>query len=245
MRLSASWSAGISAASTACGRAATSNRSCCPSAALPTTRSIGTSRLICAGERSSVSPGSWAGRSEVALGIFGAPPPEKGEIWLNDKQITIDRPRTAMQQGFGLVPEDRKVQGLVLMHSVATNLSLAAIPRMSSVGMIIFASERKLVDKYVQRLRVKTPSTEQVIGLLSGGNQQKVVLAKWLATDPSVLIIDEPTRGVDIGAKAEIYALMRELAADGLAILVISSDLPDILNYLGPHPGHAGRTHGW
>lgn len=170
-----------------------------------------------------------AGRSEVALGIFGAPPPKKGEIWLNDKQITIDRPRTAMRQGFGLVPEDRKVQGLVLMHSVATNLSLAAIPRMSSAGMINFASERKLVDKYVQRLRVKTPSTEQVIGLLSGGNQQKVVLAKWLATDPSVLIIDEPTRGVDIGAKAEIYALMRELAADGLAILVISSDLPEIL----------------
>ena len=134
-----------------------------------------------------------------------------------------------MRHGIGLVPEDRKGQGLVLMHGVGDNLTLAALRRLSNGGMINFTAERGVVDKYVQRLRVRTPSRDQVIGLLSGGNQQKVVLAKWLATHPAVLIIDEPTRGVDVGAKAEIYALMRELAAEGLAILVISSDLPEVL----------------
>ena len=170
-----------------------------------------------------------AGRSEMALGVFGAPPPDEGEVWLNGKRIAVDRPLTAMRHGIGLVPEDRKGQGLVLMHGVGANLSLAALRRLSHSGMINFAAEQGLVDKYVQRLRIKTPSAEQVIGLLSGGNQQKVVLAKWLATQPAVLVIDEPTRGVDVGAKAEIYALMRELAAEGLAILVISSDLPEVL----------------
>ena len=170
-----------------------------------------------------------AGRSEMALGVFGAPPPDAGEVWLGGMRIACDRPLTAMRHGIGLVPEDRKGQGLVLMHGVGTNLSLAALRRLSNAGMIDFAAERGVVDKYVQRLRVKTPSADQVIGLLSGGNQQKVVLAKWLATHPVVLIIDEPTRGVDVGAKAEIYALMRELAAEGLAILVISSDLPEVL----------------
>ncbi len=170
-----------------------------------------------------------AGRSEMALGVFGAPPPDAGEVWLNGSRLQVDRPLTAMRNGIGLVPEDRKGQGLVLMHGVGVNLSLAALRRLSKAGMIDFAAERSVVDKYVQRLRVKTPGTEQVIGLLSGGNQQKVVLAKWLATNPAVLIVDEPTRGVDVGAKAEIYALLRELAAEGLAILVISSDLPEVL----------------
>ena len=170
-----------------------------------------------------------AGRSEMALGVFGAPPPDAGEVWLHGARIAVDRPLTAMRHGIGLVPEDRKGQGLVLMHGVGTNLSLAALRRLSKAGMIDFAAERGVVDKYVRRLRVKTPGRDQVIGLLSGGNQQKVVLAKWLATNPTVLIIDEPTRGVDVGAKAEIYALMRELAAEGLALLVISSDLPEVL----------------
>lgn len=170
-----------------------------------------------------------AGRSEVALGIFGSPPPRYGEIRLGGEVVTIDRPLTAMRNGIGLVPEDRKGQGLVLMHGVGANLSLASLRRLARGGMIDFAAERKVVADYTQRLRIKTPGPEQIIGLLSGGNQQKVVLAKWLATRPKVLIIDEPTRGVDVGAKAEIYALMRELAAAGLAILVISSDLPEIL----------------
>jgi ABC-type sugar transport system ATPase subunit len=170
-----------------------------------------------------------AGRSEVALGIFGAPPPDKGEITLDGKPVEIGRPRTAMRHGVGLVPEDRKQQGLVLGLGVGSNLSLAALARMSKGGMIDFGAEKGLVDRYVGRFRIKTPTAEQFVGLLSGGNQQKVVLAKWLATNPKVLIVDEPTRGVDVGTKAEIYALMRELAAEGLAILVISSDLPEVL----------------
>ena len=170
-----------------------------------------------------------AGRSETALGIFGAPPPDAGEITLNGKQVQIDRPRSAMRHGIGLVPEDRKQQGLVLGLGVGSNLSLAAIKRMSRGGMINFGAERTLVDRYIDRFRIKTPTAEQFVGLLSGGNQQKVVLAKWLATNPKVLIVDEPTRGVDVGTKAEIYSLMRELAAEGLAILVISSDLPEVL----------------
>ena len=170
-----------------------------------------------------------AGRSEMALGIFGAPPPDRGEIQLNGTPIRVDRPRTAMRQGLGLVPEDRKQQGLVLMLGVGTNLSLAAMRRLSRAGMIDFGAERDLVGRYISRLRVKTPSAEQVVGLLSGGNQQKVVLAKWLATHPTVLIVDEPTRGVDVGTKAEIYALLRELATEGLTVLVISSDLPEVL----------------
>ncbi len=170
-----------------------------------------------------------AGRSEVALGVFGAPPPDRGEVLLNGKPISVDRPRAAMRHGIGLVPEDRKQQGLVLMLGVGTNVSLAAIRRLSRASMIDFGAERDLVGRYVSRFRIKTPSLEQAVSNLSGGNQQKVVLAKWLATHPTVLIVDEPTRGVDVGTKAEIYALLRELAADGLAVLVISSDLPEVL----------------
>ena len=170
-----------------------------------------------------------AGRSEVALGIFGAPRPDRGEIILDGAALAIDRPRSAMRYGIGLVPEDRKQQGLVLGLGVGPNLSLAAMSRLSRRGMIDFAAERGLVGRYINRFRIKTPTAEQLVGLLSGGNQQKVVLAKWLATQPKILIVDEPTRGVDVGTKAEIYSLMRELAAEGLAILVISSDLPEIL----------------
>ncbi len=170
-----------------------------------------------------------AGRSEMALGVFGAPAPDRGEVHLDGARVTIGRPRTAMRHGIALVPEDRKAQGLVLGLGVRANMSLAAMPRLARAGMIDFAAERGLVRRYIDRFRIRTPSAEQVVGVLSGGNQQKVVLAKWLATEPRVLIVDEPTRGVDIGTKAEIYALMRELAAGGLAILVISSDLPEVL----------------
>ncbi len=170
-----------------------------------------------------------AGRSEVALGVFGAPAPDSGEVHLNGAKVAIGRPRTAMRHGIALVPEDRKAQGLVLMLGIRSNMSLAAMRRLSRAGMIDFGAERGLVRRYIDRFRIRTPSAEQAVGLLSGGNQQKVVLAKWLATEPRVLIVDEPTRGVDIGTKAEIYALLRELAASGLAILVISSDLPEVL----------------
>jgi ABC-type sugar transport system ATPase subunit len=170
-----------------------------------------------------------AGRSEMALGVFGAPVPDSGAVLLNGAPVKISGPRAAMRLGIALVPEDRKQLGLVLGLSVGSNLSLAALARLSRAGMIDFRAEDKLIGRYIDRFRIKTPSREQLVGLLSGGNQQKVVLAKWLATNPRVLIVDEPTRGVDVGTKVEIYALMRELAAEGLAILVISSDLPEVL----------------
>ena len=172
-----------------------------------------------------------AGRSEIALGIFGSPPPETGTVTLDGKPVSIRKARDAMRLGIGLVPEDRKSQGLVLGMGVGNNLSLAALGlgRLSRAGFIDTGEEARMIDGYVGRFRIKTPTVEQLVGLLSGGNQQKVVLAKWLASKPRVLIVDEPTRGVDVGTKAEIYALMRQLARDGLAILVISSDLPEVL----------------
>jgi ABC-type sugar transport system ATPase subunit len=172
-----------------------------------------------------------AGRSEMALGIFGAPAAPQGTITLDGKDVRIRKPGDAMRLGIGLVPEDRKLQGLVLGMGVGANLSLSAmgLGRISNVGFVNPRAESRMIDGYVDRFRIKTPTVEQLVGLLSGGNQQKVVLAKWLATKPRVLIVDEPTRGVDVGTKAEIYALMRELARDGLAILVISSDLPEVL----------------
>ncbi|SAK99323.1 D-ribose transporter ATP binding protein [Caballeronia fortuita] len=172
-----------------------------------------------------------AGRSEVAMGIFGAPPPKHGTVSIEGKPVKISRPRDAMKLGIALAPEDRKDQGLVLGMSVGSNLSLAALGlgRLSKGTIVRPAQEARMVDNYVGRFKIKTPTVEQLVKLLSGGNQQKVVLAKWLASNPRVLIVDEPTRGVDVTTKAEIYALMRELAHEGLAILVISSDLPEIL----------------
>jgi ABC-type sugar transport system ATPase subunit len=172
-----------------------------------------------------------AGRSEVALGIFGSPPPSSGTVTIEGTTVTIGGPRDAMALGIGLVPEDRKGQGLVLGMGVGSNLSLAALGlgRLSRSGFIRSRAESRMIDRYVELFRIKTPTVEQLVGLLSGGNQQKVVLAKWLSASPRVLIVDEPTRGVDVGTKAEIYALMRELAGNGLAILVISSDLPEVL----------------
>ena len=172
-----------------------------------------------------------AGRSEVAMGIFGSPPASTGTVSLEGRPVKIGKPRDAMKLGIGLVPEDRKGQGLVLGMGVGQNLSLAALGlgMLSNGGLVKPRDESRMVDGYVDRFRIKSPSVEQLVGLLSGGNQQKVVLAKWLASKPRVLIVDEPTRGVDVGTKAEIYALMRELARGGLAILVISSDLPEVL----------------
>ncbi|HTW26328.1 MAG TPA: sugar ABC transporter ATP-binding protein [Acetobacteraceae bacterium] len=172
-----------------------------------------------------------AGRSELVMGIFGAPPAPEGTIALDGRAVRIRRPADAMRLGLGLVPEDRKQLGLVLGMGVGANLSLSAmrLGRISRAGFVNPLAESGMVGRYVDRFRIKTPSVDQLVGLLSGGNQQKVVLAKWLATEPRVLIVDEPTRGVDVGTKAEIYGLMRALARDGLSILVISSDLPEVL----------------
>ena len=134
-----------------------------------------------------------------------------------------------MAAGIAFAPEDRKSLGLILGDSVASNLSLAALPQLSRHSFVDQSAVRSLVDRFVRRLNIRTPDSAQQVGLLSGGNQQKVMLAKWLAMKPKVLIVDEPTRGVDVGTKAEIYALLNELAQTGIAVLVISSDLLEVL----------------
>jgi rhamnose transport system ATP-binding protein len=131
--------------------------------------------------------------------------------------------------GLAYVPEDRRHHGVVGDLSVAANTSLASLSRVSSSGFVSRQAERELASTYISRFGIRTPSPDTEVGLLSGGNQQKVALARWLATSPAILILDEPTQGVDVGAKAEIHALMRELAAGGLAIVMISSDLPEIM----------------
>jgi ribose transport system ATP-binding protein len=156
-----------------------------------------------------------ASRSEVALGVFGAPPPDAGEVRVQGQPIRIRRVRDAM--GAGIAPEDHKATGLVLGASVGAKLSMAVLPRLARAQFVDQKAERSLVQRFVSRLNIRPPSHEQRVGLLSGGNQQKVMLAKWLAVQPKCLIVDEPTRGVDVGTKAEIYALFDELAqADGL-----------------------------
>ena len=170
-----------------------------------------------------------AGRSEVAAALFGLDALSAGKIFIRGKQVDIRDPQQAIALGIGFVPEDRKRQGLVLSESAMRNTSLPTLPRLSRFTWIWRARERAQTSILFERLRVRTPGLDSVVAGLSGGNQQKVVLAKWLAAKPQVLILDEPTRGVDVGAKAEIHALIGELAAQGTAILVISSELPEVL----------------
>ena len=170
-----------------------------------------------------------SGRSELAHTIFGVTPAEGGEIKIRGQEVDIRSPAQARALGIGYVPEDRGTQGLVRAMTVRENFSLAALGKVAFGGFIDRASERKLAGDGVKRFAVKASSLEQVAGKLSGGNQQKIVLGKWLANQPKLLILDEPTRGIDVGAKAEIHRLMGELAAQGLAILMISSELPEVL----------------
>ena len=170
-----------------------------------------------------------AGRTETVRLIFGADAREAGEIRLDGNTLAIRNPREAIAAGIGLLTEDRKLQGLVLGHSVRENFGLPNLDRLSSRGFVQIGRERGEFGRYVDTLKIKVPHQEQRAGNLSGGNQQKVVLAKWLARNCDVLIFDEPTRGIDVGAKYEIYLLMNELAAQGKAIVMISSELPEVL----------------
>jgi len=172
-----------------------------------------------------------AGRSEVAHALFGLDPRATGAIALSGRPVRPRTPREAMALGIGLVPEDRKRQGLVLPMSAQDNTTLPVLARLASLRVFRrLGAERQLAREYFERLRVRAPSPETVTAGLSGGNQQKLVLAKWLAARCRVLILDEPTRGVDVGAKAEIHALVDELAAKGHAVVLISSELPEVLN---------------
>ncbi|MCS6849421.1 MAG: sugar ABC transporter ATP-binding protein [Anaerolineae bacterium] len=170
-----------------------------------------------------------AGRSELAQVLFGITPAESGEIRIEGRAVRINNPRDAMALGIAYVPEDRKNQGLLVQMNVRENATLAVLRQLLRRGFVDYDAERRLTQEYVDLLRIRTPSLSQRVGNLSGGNQQKVVVAKWLASKPRVLILDEPTRGIDVGAKAEIHRLMSALAQQGLGILMISSELPEIL----------------
>lgn len=172
-----------------------------------------------------------AGRTELMETIFGLHPKRSsGTISVNNQPAHIKQPADAIAAGIALVPEDRKQHGLVLHQTIRSNISITVLKQLEKWGMLLSRrQERKLTGQYIQKLGIKTASATAAAQSLSGGNQQKVVLAKWLATNPSILLLDEPTRGIDINAKAEIYKLMKELAASGMAILMISSELPEIL----------------
>lgn len=171
-----------------------------------------------------------AGRTEVARALFGIDPIESGEILINGKTAHIKKPADAIRLGVGLVPEDRKKHGLILMHSVAYNLSLLVLNRFIRGIHVDHQKEAEIVDNYAHSLTIKMSSPAQRCVNLSGGNQQKVVISKWLAADPQILILDEPTRGIDVGAKSDIYHLINRLAKQGIAVIVISSEMPEIIN---------------
>jgi rhamnose transport system ATP-binding protein len=172
-----------------------------------------------------------SGRTELAETLFGLEPAgeHEGEILVNGASVRIESPAQAVRLGIGYVPEDRRQHGVVLEMPIAANASLASLSTVSSHGLIDRAAERRSAEGYVERLRIKTSSVSSDVGALSGGNQQKVALARWLSIEPGILILDEPTQGVDVGAKAEIHALIHELAERGLAIVMISSELPEVL----------------
>ncbi|HAG97816.1 MAG TPA: D-xylose ABC transporter ATP-binding protein, partial [Ktedonobacter sp.] len=170
-----------------------------------------------------------AGRTEVARVLFGIDRAESGEIWLKGKKVRIRSPQHAMDNGIAYVPEDRHQQGLIMNFSIASNVTLPILQLVSRLGLLDPRREQKIAGEYSSQLHIRSSGVEQLVNALSGGNQQKVVLGKWLATNPSVLILDEPTRGIDVGAKAEVHRIISELAARGLAIILISSELPEVL----------------
>jgi len=170
-----------------------------------------------------------SGRTEIARVLFGADPNEGGEIRVAGKSVKIHSPQEAIRLGIGLVTEDRKAQGLFLGQSVRSNASVSLFERLSRFGFLLYEKIDQWVRGAIQQLNIRVANLEQRVGNLSGGNQQKVVIARWLAVNPQILILDEPTRGIDVSSKAEIHNLMGELAAKGMAILMISSELPEIL----------------
>jgi rhamnose transport system ATP-binding protein len=170
-----------------------------------------------------------SGRTELARILFGITPADTGSMLLDGKPVRVDSPPAAINFGIAYVPEDRRRHGVFLQLPIAHNISASVLSRLFPGGWIRREKERDLADKYVRELSIKTPSAMTGAGNLSGGNQQKVALARWLATSPRLLILDEPTQGVDVGAKAEIHKLIRQFAAEGLCVLMISSELPEII----------------
>lgn len=171
-----------------------------------------------------------AGRTEIVRAIFGADKVKGHQILIEGKPVRIKKPKDAKQSGIALVPEDRKLQGLVLPFSVETNISMASLDRMTRFGFLNRSMEKGIAEKHVKSLGVKTPSIKTRVRSLSGGNQQKCIVGRWMELEPRILILDEPTRGIDVGAKYEIYLLMKKIAENGGSIILISSELPEVLN---------------
>ncbi len=171
-----------------------------------------------------------AGRSEVMKCLFGLDPFTEGEILLDEEQVDIHSPSDAMNLGFGFVPESRKKEALFLVQNVKFNTTIKVLHEFINGIFVNNSREDQITSEYIRKMSIKTPSGLQLVGNLSGGNQQKVVIGRWLATKPRILILDEPTRGVDVGAKAEIYAIMNKLAMQGISIIMISSELPEVIN---------------
>ena len=172
-----------------------------------------------------------AGRSELAQIIFGIMKPDSGKLFINNKEMQINSPKDALKNGIAYIPESRQTQGLVLQKTVESNITLPILEKLKNkLGIINIKKQRESVNKWVNLLDVRPNNPDMLAQQLSGGNQQKVVLAKWISTGAKVLIIDEPTNGVDVGAKSEIHQIIRKLASEGTSIIVISSELPEILS---------------
>ena len=182
-----------------------------------------------AGEVLGVAGLMGAGRTEIMHAVFGDMPHTTGEIKIKGTPVSIRSPIDAMRHGIGFITEDRKTEGLMIEDSIGKNISIANLGRISSNGILSAGKEKALVDSAIDELHIKCTSGNHICGNLSGGNQQKVVFSKWIRTEPQILILDEPTRGVDIGAKKEIYSIINELAAQGVAIIMVSSELPEVL----------------
>jgi rhamnose transport system ATP-binding protein len=171
-----------------------------------------------------------AGRTDVGLSLFGIAPPSKGVVELRGKRLSVRSPRQALRAGVAYLSEDRRQLGLSLPQSVTANITLATLRNyVTRLRLLNRSAERAVANRFRDKLSIRTPSLDTPVEQLSGGNQQKTMLAKWLNAQPAVLILDEPTRGIDVGAKAEVHQIIDELAASGLAIILISSDLPEVL----------------
>jgi ribose transport system ATP-binding protein len=170
-----------------------------------------------------------AGRTEIVRAIFGADRAKELKISINGKPVNIKNPRHGKKEGVGLVPEDRKLEGLVLPFSVQSNITMSSLDKISTFGFINPLLEKEIADRQIKNLSVKTPSPHTKVVTLSGGNQQKCIMGRWLEINPDILILDEPTRGIDVGTKYEIYVLIKKIAEAGGSVIMISSELPEVL----------------
>ncbi len=171
-----------------------------------------------------------SGRTELARLIFGADLPQGGELYINGKKEKFNLPKDAIKKGMGFCPEDRKIEGIIPNMSVKENITLAILPRLTKMGIVSRKEQEKIVNKFIQALKIKTPHMNQAVKNLSGGNQQKVILARWMCMNPELLILDEPTRGIDVGAKKEILDLIEQLASDNISVLMISSEIEELMH---------------